>query len=178
MPTPLPLSTSSSSFFSIVMFQRSATLGTRCNRPLSTPHTAQRLLALRSSRRLAHSRQFQPLVPPSPESLGRAQKARHYPRTAKWLRRLLYLSASLGAGYALDRHFYASSLARSARTFGLGLFVALDYKMNFRERPWVGGSIADLHRRSAERLFGLLRENGGLYLKIGYVRFEQLRRPA
>jgi aarF domain-containing kinase len=119
------------------------------------------------TRPIHSSRQFQPFVPPSPASLGKAQAAKHYPRTLRWLRRLLYLSAALGTGYAADRVFYASSLARSARTFATGLFVALDYKVNFRERPWVGGSIADLHRRSAERLFVLLRENGGLYLKIG-----------
>lgn len=45
--------------------------------------------------------------------------------------------------------------------------VALDYKLNFRAHPLFGGEIDDLHRRNAERLFGLLHQNGGLYLKIG-----------
>ncbi|AEO65048.1 uncharacterized protein THITE_56894 [Thermothielavioides terrestris NRRL 8126] len=53
----------------------------------------------------------------------------------------------------------------------MGLLVAADYKLNFRPEPLplVGsaGGIPELHRRSAERLFRLLRENGGLYLKIG-----------
>jgi aarF domain-containing kinase len=49
----------------------------------------------------------------------------------------------------------------------LGIFVAIDYKLNFREKPWFGGDVVDLHRRSAERLFNLLHQNGGLYLKIG-----------
>jgi aarF domain-containing kinase len=53
------------------------------------------------------------------------------------------------------------------RTFGLGLIVALDYKLNFRPEPFFGGSIGDLHRRNAEKLFNLLHQNGGLYLKIG-----------
>ena len=67
----------------------------------------------------------------------------------------------------LDRYAYSSSMTRSLRTFGLGVVVAIDYKLNFRERPWFGGTVGDLHRRSAERLFDLLRANGGLYLKIG-----------
>lgn len=150
-------------------------LSTRCLKPPCTRRLLQRtpFLARRpftltlTLRHSAHTSQFQPFVPPSPASLGRAQKAKTYPRTAKWLRRLFYASATLGTVYAVDRAFYASSITRSARTFGLGLFVALDYKINFRERPWFGGSIGELHRRSAERLFELLRANGGLYLKIG-----------
>lgn len=49
--------------------------------------------------------------------------------------------------------------------------MALDYKINFRAHPLpiIGseGGIEELHRRSAERMFELLRHNGGLYLKIG-----------
>jgi len=58
-------------------------------------------------------------------------------------------------------------LTRSVRTFGTGLLIALDYKLNFRPDPWIGDSVGDLHRRSAQRVFDLLRTNGGLYLKIG-----------
>lgn len=68
---------------------------------------------------------------------------------------------------ALDQYFYDQSLSRSFRTFYTGLLVALDYKLNFRPDPWIGDSVTDLHARSARRLFALLRENGGLYLKIG-----------
>jgi aarF domain-containing kinase len=49
----------------------------------------------------------------------------------------------------------------------LGVVVAADYKLNFRPEPWFGGDIVDLHARNAERLFNLLHQNGGLYLKIG-----------
>ena len=56
---------------------------------------------------------------------------------------------------------------RSARCFALGLTVAADYKINFRENPWFADSIADIHARNAAKLFELLRTNGGLYLKIG-----------
>ena len=73
-------------------------------------------------------------------------------------------------------------MARSLRTFGIGLLVAADYKLNFRAEPILpltigtsgagvkhgeGEGIPELHRRNAERLFELLRHNGGLYLKIG-----------
>lgn len=45
--------------------------------------------------------------------------------------------------------------------------VALDYKINFRENPPFADDIAEVHSRSATKLFNLLRTNGGLYLKIG-----------
>jgi aarF domain-containing kinase len=79
----------------------------------------------------------------------------------------LYVSVATGILYMLDREIYASSIARSLRTFGTGILVAFDYKLNFRPVPFFGGDIADLHRRNAERLFNLLHQNGGLYLKIG-----------
>ncbi len=69
--------------------------------------------------------------------------------------------------YAVDNQFYAASITRSVRTFSLGLIVALDYKINFREDPPFAADIGEVHRRNAEKLFDLLRTNGGLYLKIG-----------
>lgn len=77
------------------------------------------------------------------------------------------MSAVTGALYLIDTQLYASAITRSLRTFGLGIWVAFDYKLNFRPEPWLGGTIEDLHRRNAERLFNLLHQNGGLYLKIG-----------
>ena len=67
----------------------------------------------------------------------------------------------------MDAYLLDAVLMRCTRTFTLGLFVALDYKINFRPNPPFADSVADVHRRNAERLFHLLRENGGLYLKIG-----------
>ncbi|KAI6081241.1 ABC1-domain-containing protein [Hypoxylon rubiginosum] len=110
---------------------------------------------------------FEPLRPPSPASLGKPKAAREYKRSRKWGRRLLITSAVFGALYVIDNQVFASGIGRSVRTFGTGLFVALDYKLNFRAEPLLGGTIEDLHVRSAERLFELLRHNGGLYLKIG-----------
>lgn len=113
------------------------------------------------------TQRFQPLTPPSPASLGKPIPAKQYYRSRKWGRRLLYVSAITGTVYLLDTQFYASSLTRSFRTFSMGLLVAIDYKMNFRPHPWIGGTVADLQRRNAERLYNVLRANGGLYLKIG-----------
>jgi aarF domain-containing kinase len=75
--------------------------------------------------------------------------------------------AAMGSVYLADRLLFASSLTRSARTFGLGTLVALDYKINFRANPPQAASLEALHARNAERLFNLLHVNGGLYLKIG-----------
>ncbi|KAM7205623.1 ABC1 domain containing protein [Rhypophila sp. PSN 637] len=125
---------------------------------------------------------FEPLRPPSPSNLGAPRAARSFHRTQKWLRRLLILSALSGTGYLIDEYVYASGIRRSLNTFGLGLLVAADYKLNFRAEPILpltigttsagkkteeGEGIPELHRRNAERLFNLLRHNGGLYLKIG-----------
>lgn len=110
---------------------------------------------------------FKPFVPPTPTSLPKPAPPKTYRRTRKIIRRLLYLATGLGIAYEVDKFFLYSSLARSARTFWLGSLVATDYKINFRAHPPLADSIQALHTRNAERLFDLLRTNGGLYLKIG-----------
>jgi aarF domain-containing kinase len=151
--------------FLVAMSLRIAGIYSRCIR--SQFRSQIHLSKSSPARRTVHTQRFQPLVPPSPESLGKAAPAKQYPRSIKWGRRLLYVSVTTGILYVFDKEFYASSIARSLRTFGTGILVALDYKLNFRPEPFFGGSIADLHRRNAERLFELLHSNGGLYLKIG-----------
>ena len=134
-------------------------------RPRPQPRTPSTAL-----RHIQTAAPFQPLRPPSPASLGAPRAARTYPRGRKWLRRLLIVSAAGGTLYLVDHYLWAAGLGRSLRTFGTGLVVALDYKLNFRADPWLGagaGTVTDLHRRNAERLFGVLSTNGGLYLKIG-----------
>ncbi|KAI9749500.1 MAG: hypothetical protein M4579_006845 [Chaenotheca gracillima] len=127
----------------------------------------ERPRGIKHRRGYAQDQRFQPFVPPSPSSLGKAAPPKQYPRLRKHGRRLLYLVLGTGVVYGADRQFYASSLTRSARTFALGVVVALDYKINFRAHPPLAESIGALHARNAERLFDLLRVNGGLYLKIG-----------
>ncbi|KAJ5965316.1 hypothetical protein N7481_012030 [Penicillium waksmanii] len=130
------------------------------------PTVASRL-PRRSLLRHVHAGSYQPFVPPSPASLGKPAAAKEYKRTRKWLRRLFYTSLTAGVIYGVDNQFYASSLTRTARTFSLGLLVALDYKINFRPNPPLAKSINTVHGRNAERLSDLLRHNGGLYLKMG-----------
>lgn len=138
----------------------------RAPSPTLTPH---HLLHRRS---LQTGAPFQPLRgPPPPSSLGAPKTARSFRRTRKWTRRLLILTAVGGTAYLIDRQVYASGIARTMRTFGTGVLVAMDYKLNFRANPLplIGSAkgIPELHRRSAERMSDLLRHNGGLYLKIG-----------
>ncbi|KAI0850781.1 ABC1-domain-containing protein [Daldinia vernicosa] len=126
-----------------------------------------RARSLHQARSIQTHSSFEPLRPPSPSSLGKPQAARDFKRTRKWGRRLLIFSAITGTIYVIDNQVFAAGIRRSLLTFGTGLWVALDYKINFRAEPLTGGTIEDLHLRSAERLFNLLRSNGGLYLKIG-----------
>ncbi|KAF2422630.1 ABC1 domain protein [Tothia fuscella] len=118
-------------------------------------------------RRTAHSSQFSPLTPPDPTKLPKP-KVRRLRKRRPWLRRTaVVLAIGLPSIYLYDRQINASSLTRSLRTFYTGLVIGLDYKINFRAHPLFAGSIEDLHRRAAQRIFHLLRDNGGLYLKIG-----------
>lgn len=110
---------------------------------------------------------YKPMRPPSPAELGAPKAAKQYWSGRRWGRRLVTISVVGGVVYLADRQVYAGGFMRSLRTFGTGLLVALDYKVNFRPEPLTGGSVQDLHMRNAERLFHLLRANGGLYLKIG-----------
>lgn len=118
-------------------------------------------------RRHIQTQPFQPFAPPPPSSLPKAAPPKRYRRTQKWTRRFAYVTIGIGIIYGVDDQFYASSISRSARTFGLGLLVAVDYKINFRPHPPLAESIPALHNRNAERLYNLLRANGGLYLKMG-----------
>ncbi|KAM0816558.1 putative ABC1 atypical kinase-like domain-containing protein [Seiridium cardinale] len=140
------------------------------SRDISTPSVLRRFPRTQqfpSRRHVQTSTQFQPMRPPSPESLGKPKAAREFKRSQKWIRRFVILATIGGSLYLADRQICASGVSRSLRTFGNGLYVALDYKLNFRAEPLLGGTVGDLHRRSAERLFELLSGNGGLYLKIG-----------
>lgn len=110
---------------------------------------------------------FQPLRPPSPEELGAPKAAKQYKKGRRWTRWLVIGLVAGGTIYITDRQVYASGFGRTLRTFTTTLLVALDYKINFRPEPITAGSVPELHARNAERLFDLLRVNGGLYLKIG-----------
>ncbi|PFH59455.1 hypothetical protein XA68_12287 [Ophiocordyceps unilateralis] len=121
----------------------------------------------RVSRARASGGPFQPLRPPSPSELGAPRAARQYGSGRSWAPWLVGACAAGGSVYLVDRNLFGSGLARTLRTFAISLVVAVDYKINFRPQPLIAGSVLDLHARNAERLYHLLRSNGGLYLKIG-----------
>ncbi|KAG9231264.1 ABC transporter [Amylocarpus encephaloides] len=134
--------------------------------PSSMVHAAIKSLP-RVAKRSIQTERFSAFAPPTPESLGKAAPPKQYRGAITWARGLLYTTVVVGGVYLVDTQLYASSITRSLRTFGLGIVVAMDYKLNFRPNPLLGGTIEDLHRRSAEKMFNLLHQNGGLYLKIG-----------
>lgn len=133
--------------------------------PATPRHAINKTQSTSVTRRYAS--QFEPLRPPSPESLGAPKPPKTYRRTRKFLRRLLQTLILGGIVLTTDTYFYDACLSRSCRTFYAGFVTVLDYKINFRENPPFASSVTEVHHRSAERLFHLLRENGGLYLKIG-----------
>lgn len=139
--------------------------------PFTSPTSPLQRLARSPPQLVRHlqSQQFSPLTPPNPADLPkpRIRKVKPPFRRRKWVRRLFILSAIVSTGYVIDVQFNASSLTRSFRTFKTGLLVGVDYKINFRAHPPLASSIEALHARNAERVFELLRSNGGLYLKIG-----------
>jgi aarF domain-containing kinase len=135
---------------------------------LLLPRTASTPFSTTATRHyVATCRLSSAFAPPTPQSLGAPRPARTYKRLRKWTRRLVYLSLLAGGIYTLDRTLYASALTRCLRTFSLGILVAADYKINFRPDPPFAASLEAVHVRNAQRLFDLLRTNGGLYLKIG-----------
>lgn len=149
------------------MFRRSTLILSRA--PCRVPRVglARSDVAAASRRGIQSSGGFSPLRPPSPEELGAPRAAKQYKKGRRWTRWLVTGLAAGGAVYVADRQIYASGFARTLRTFATTLLVALDYKINFRPEPLTAGSVPELHARNAERLFDLLRANGGLYLKIG-----------
>jgi aarF domain-containing kinase len=118
-------------------------------------------------KRNLQTQQFSAFTPPDPATLAKP-KIKKPKRRRPWLRRTgVVLLVGLPIAFVIDRYGYASSIARSLRTFWTGLVIGVDYKVNFRAHPPFARSLEDVHRRSAERIFHLLRDNGGLYLKIG-----------
>ncbi|KAK7513476.1 ABC1 family-domain-containing protein [Phyllosticta citriasiana] len=130
-------------------------------------HPSQRRLGIspRSSFRSQSNLARAPRTPPK-FSKSAPPKPNAKPKR-KWVRRLAWTTAIVGGGYVFDTHFNNASLTRSFRTFKTGIVIGLDYKINFRANPPFASSLTEVHNRNAERIFNLLRDNGGLYLKIG-----------
>lgn len=120
-------------------------------------------LPLATARRTIQSQQFSPLTPPNPAHLPKPRPRKR----RRWPRRLLYTTLVALVAWQVDVQYNCSALTRSLRTFRTGLIIGVDYKINFRAHPPLAKSIEEVHARNATRIFELLRENGGLYLKIG-----------
>ena len=150
-----------------LLFRRASSRSSHHTRKPSLTALLSRNDQTKPIRRFIQTQRYQAFAPPTPESLGKAAPPKHYRRTIRWGRRLLYVSVAAGIFYLFDKYILYSSLGRSLRTFYNSLVIAVDYKLNFRPKPLFGGDINDIHKRSAERMFNLLHQNGGLYLKIG-----------
>lgn len=80
-----------------------------------------------------------------------------------YLRRLATVAALGSAVYAIDEYYYSSLLQRSIRALYVLLWVAYQYGQKTASYD----SIDDLHEIAAEKLFAMLEENKGLYIKQG-----------
>ncbi|KAK8155161.1 ABC1 family-domain-containing protein [Phyllosticta citrichinensis] len=130
-------------------------------------HSSQLRLAI-SPRSSIRSQSNLARAPKSPSHSSKAAPAKPKAKPKrKWVRHLAWTTAIVGGGYVFDTQFNNASLTRSFRTFKTGIVIGLDYKINFRANPPFARSLTEVHNRNAERIFNLLRENGGLYLKIG-----------
>jgi aarF domain-containing kinase len=119
-----------------------------------------------SARRQFHDPRFSPLLPADPATLPKSGR-KSFHRSLKLLRASLYSAITVAAIYYVDTRFNSAAITRSARTFYTGIVIGCDYKINFRAHPPFAPSIEAVHARNAQRVFNLIRENGGLYLKIG-----------
>lgn len=136
----------------------------------STTLPTVRAISQRQTRNLQshsiHDSRFTPLLPPDPASLPKPG-AKRLRRSRKLIKTSAYIGSALSAVYYLDTKFNSSAIVRSARTFYTGVVIGFDYKINFRAHPPFAPSIEAVHARNAQRVFDLIRDNGGLYLKIG-----------
>jgi aarF domain-containing kinase len=72
---------------------------------------------------------------------------------------------TLGTVFTVDHFCYYSRLGRSVKTMYVAGAVALDYKLNFKKENL--SDIENLHARTAQKIYNLCRDNGGLYIKYG-----------
>ncbi|KAK9473482.1 ABC1 family-domain-containing protein [Dipodascopsis tothii] len=77
-------------------------------------------------------------------------------------RRLAVAAGVVGAVVAYD-FAEAHAVSRSMRSVATLIWIAADYKLNFREDR----DVAALHERVAGLVYNMLTANGGLYIKLG-----------
>lgn len=75
----------------------------------------------------------------------------------------VYGAVGGGAFYAWDRFANRGAILRTFSCVYNIAYIGVDYKLNFRE----GNDIDALHERSADRMYKLIIQNKGLYIKLG-----------
>lgn len=85
------------------------------------------------------------------------------PKSSKFLKFTAYTTGILGTSYLVDKYFWDSAGSRTVKSFYVLLRIGFDYKFKFNEKH----DIAALHEVNADRLFNLLNDNKGLYIKLG-----------
>ncbi|KAK9469483.1 ABC1 family-domain-containing protein [Lipomyces arxii] len=85
------------------------------------------------------------------------------PVKSRYRQRFLWAVALLSGVYGLDYGFNASSITRSIRAVRVLSIVGIDLAINFKE----GNDINALHARVADRVYNLINDNGGVYIKMG-----------
>lgn len=73
--------------------------------------------------------------------------------------------STTGLIYTYDKFFGYDLSGRTSRSLYVLLRLSYDYKMNFYD----GADIDALHERNAQRLYDLIIENKGLYIKMGQM---------
>ncbi|ODV85510.1 hypothetical protein CANARDRAFT_198653 [[Candida] arabinofermentans NRRL YB-2248] len=71
----------------------------------------------------------------------------------------------LGSGYIYDTYFGNGIAYRTVHSLSVLIALSIDYKLHFEE----GYDLEALHERNATRLYNLLIENKGLYIKLGQM---------
>ncbi|KAI8905149.1 ABC1 family-domain-containing protein [Gorgonomyces haynaldii] len=71
----------------------------------------------------------------------------------------------LAGFFVYDNAFNYSTFTRNIKTVYTAAIVAIDYKINFNKEK--SNQIAELHSRTATKIFELCKANGGLYIKFG-----------
>lgn len=78
--------------------------------------------------------------------------------------RFLLISGILGSGiYIYDQNYNARALSRTLYSVSTFLSIAIDYKLHFKE----GENIQALHLRSSDKIYEMIVNNKGLYIKMG-----------
>lgn len=105
--------------------------------------------------------------PLSPPPVSAATFAKGEPKKSMSMAKkiLLGLAGTTGVMVAYDRTLGYDISGRTFRSLYVLLRLSYDYKMNFYD----GADIDALHERNAQRLYDLIIENKGLYIKMGQM---------